>query len=197
MGRYTPKISLEGSAAFSDELSSSDLKAQDRYQKGYSGDDPEKIEASKLDDQADIDIATDIKELTNLTEDSGTTGFESTEIENEIDDNPFNPEPIPQTIEAGDPEAQPIDTLKDSLESIREDLEEVEVFNVSSGRSTRPTVDVYLDDVQKTKLDESVQTLIEQNPESCASLESICLCNERHVKTLKQIIDDKIESLDK
>ena len=80
----------------------------------------------------------------------------------------------------------------DSLESIREDLEEVMGENKLNSRNTEFLVDVRLEDSGKALLDQDLDAVIATAPEVFESLESIKLCDERSVPQILNILRDKI-----
>lgn len=85
-----------------------------------------------------------------------------------------------------------------SIESIIEDLEAaMEPSDQSNPFVTehQVAIDVELDDDSKATLDADVDAVIQNDPETFESLESIKLCNERNIPTLIEILRAKREDL--
>ena len=128
-----------------------------------------------------------------VVQDAETTATTETEEGSEL--NPFFNTvagEAPQEVDVdGDSKPDLVQGI-DSLESIREDLEEVMGENKLNSRNTEFLVDVRLEDSGKALLDQDLDAVIATAPEVFESLESIKLCDERSVPQILNILRDKL-----
>lgn len=215
------KVSLEDTAAFSDQFSQDMTRTEEHYLKGFSSDDPDLVEQNKTQSAADDFVEEKRTELDETL--SGGVATESeepinpfigevveaaqqaeAEVAEDIQSNPFITQPEQAVANSVDvpPDVTPevgskVETGVDSLESIIEDLEEVMSENQTNARSTEYRVDVELDEPSKDLLQEDLAGVISNEPETFESLEGITLCNEVSVPKILAILKAKRDSLRK
>lgn len=198
--------SMEDTAAFADEYAQDMSRKEERYLKGYSGDDPLLVEGNK--EQAAADDAVEVKieqieaAVTPSTEDvnpfldkgvAEVAAEVETQVAEEIESNPFlvgvaeeQPQVTVDVQDAGQPR-----NVVESLEEIINDLESAMAATETPVESAEYQLDVQLDDESKEQFDQDLAGVIAQEPEALESLESIQLCNERSVPVLLGILQDK------
>lgn len=208
-------VSNEDTAAFSDELTKDAQKKEEHYLKGYSSDDPTIVETNKLQDNASEVVEQTLNNVAEVLD--GEVATES--VADEPNTNPFEGvvqdaetattvehdesselNPFFNTVAGEPPQEADVDGDSkpdltqgiDSLESIREDLEEVMDENKLNSRNTEFLVDVRLEDNGKALLDQDLDAVIATAPEVFESLESIKLCDERSVPQILNILRDKL-----
>lgn len=213
------KVSLEDTAAFSDQFAQDMTRDEEHYLKGFSSDNPELVEQNKtqsvsddfvegkraeLDETLSGGVATESEEPINpfTGEVAEAAQRAEAEVAEDIQSNPFITQPEQAVVNSVDvpPDVTPevgssVETGIDSLESIIEDLEEVMSENQTNARNTEFRVDVELDDPSKDLLQQDLSEVIATDPETFESLEGISLCNEVSVPKILAILKAKRDSL--
>lgn len=212
-------VSQEDTAAFSDQFSNDLTRTEERYLKGFSGNDPEVIEENKTQAAADDFVA---EKRTDLDETlSGGVATESEEpinpflgevvqaaeqaeeeVAEDIESNPFIAQPEAAVANSVDvpPDVTPevgsdVKTGVDSLEEIISDLEEAMDATALNARNTEFRVDVELDEPSKELLQQDITAVVAQDPQTFESLEGIVLCGEVSVPKILTILKEKRDSL--
>lgn len=212
-------VSQEDTAAFSDQFSNDLTRTEERYLKGFSGNDPEVVEDNKTQAAADDFVA---EKRTDLDETlSGGVATESEEpinpflgevvqaaeqaeeeVAEDIESNPFIAQPEAAVANSVDvpPDVTPevgsdVKTGVDSLEEIISDLEEAMDATALNARNTEFRVDVELDEPSKELLQQDITAVVAQDPQTFESLEGIVLCDEVSVPKILMILKEKRDSL--
>lgn len=212
-------VSQEDTAAFSDQFSNDLTRTEERYLKGFSGNDPEVVEENKTQAAADDFVA---EKRTDLDETlSGGVATESEEpinpflgevvqaaeqaeeeVAEDIESNPFIAQPEAAVANSVDvpPDVTPevgsdVKTGVDSLEEIISDLEEAMDATALNARNTEFRVDVELDEPSKELLQQDITAVVAQDPQTFESLEGIVLCDEVSVPKILTILKEKRDSL--
>lgn len=212
-------VSQEDTAAFSDQFSNDLTRTEERYLKGFSGNDPEVVEENKTQAAADDFVA---EKRTDLDETlSGGVATESEEpinpflgevvqaaeqaeeeVAEDIESNPFIAQPEAAVANSVDvpPDVTPevgsdVKTGVDSLEEIISDLEEAMDATALNARNTEFRVDVELDEPSKELLQQDITAVVAQDPQTFESLEGIVLCDEVSIPKILTILKEKRDSL--
>lgn len=174
-------VSLEDTAAFSDELTKDAQKQEEHYLKGYTSDDPAIVETNKLQDNAEqfVDASIDATEQVL----SGEVATESADEEN-----PFIPKAAPTTDE---PLAVPVESETNPFEGTvaeeaTEGSEQNPFFATSAGEA--PT-EVDVDGDSKPDLTASVDSL----ESIIEDLEEVMTENQPNARSTEFLVDVHLE----
>ena len=181
-------VSLEDTAAFSDELTKDAQKQEEHYLKGYTSDDPAIVETNKLQDNAEqvVDASIDATEQVL----SGEVATESADEEN-----PFIPKAAPTTDEPlavpAESETNPFEGTvavaeTAAVEEATEGSEQNPFFATSAGEA--PT-EVDVDGDSKPDLTASVDSL----ESIIEDLEEVMTENQPNARSTEFLVDVHLE----
>lgn len=205
-------VSQEDTAAFADHFAEGLDHHEENYLKGKHGDNPFLVEENKTQAATDEFVAEQREHL-----DETLTGGVATESDEAV--NPFiggvaeavaevetqeaeesTSNPFLDASEEVQPEEAPAEEPGvipgvESLEEIITELQDAMDATATNARNTEFRVDVELDESSRELLEQDINAVIAQAPETYESLEGICILAEKSVPKILSILTAKRKEL--